>query len=136
MPPRYLNPPTLFDAKPYGFSQVVVSPENGMAYLSGQTAWGSDQKMSGGADFGSQLRATLQNIERAVESIGCSRSDVVRVRVYIVNHAPGHLTILGRAMSEFFGEDSLPASTLVGVATLALPEFLVEIEADVVLTKR
>ncbi len=136
MPRQYLNPPSLFDARPFGFTQVVVSPENGMAYLSGQTAWDSNQKMTGGSDFSSQLRATLKNIERAVEAIDRSLADVVRVRVYIVDHSPTNLPIFGRAMTEFFGEDSLPASTLVGVAALALPEFLVEIEADVVLTKR
>ena len=51
---QYLNPDSLFDARPFGFSQAVVSRVNGAAYLSGQTAWDRSAKLSGGTDFAGQ----------------------------------------------------------------------------------
>ncbi len=115
---QYLNPDDLFDARPFGFSQAVVCPANGTAYLSGQTAWDKSGKLSSGADY-------------AAQAVGAKATDVVRVRVYIVNHTPDKLGVLGKAMADCFGADALPASTVIGVAALALPELLVEIEADV-----
>jgi enamine deaminase RidA (YjgF/YER057c/UK114 family) len=37
--------------------------------------------------------------------------------------------VIGKARATFFGTDKPPASTLVGVAALAMPEWLIEIEA-------
>jgi enamine deaminase RidA (YjgF/YER057c/UK114 family) len=128
---QYLNPVTLFDASPFGFSQAVVSRANGTAYLSGQAAWDRSGRLSGGADFAAQVTAALANVVRAAQAVGAQATDVVRVRVYIVNHTPDKLGVLGKAMVDCFGGHALPASTVIGVAALALPELLVEIEADV-----
>jgi enamine deaminase RidA (YjgF/YER057c/UK114 family) len=38
-------------------------------------------------------------------------------------------------MAEFFGADTLPAATLIGVQALAMPEFLVEVQATAVVEK-
>jgi enamine deaminase RidA (YjgF/YER057c/UK114 family) len=130
MTKHYLNPPSLFDAQPFGFSQIV-SCSNGTAYISGQTAWDTEGKLSRGGDFSAQLNAALENLVKAVEAIGGSAADIVRVRLYIVNHVPAYLETVGQTMTKLFGPDALPASTLIGVAQLAVPELLVEIEADV-----
>jgi enamine deaminase RidA (YjgF/YER057c/UK114 family) len=54
-------------------------------------------------------------------------------QTYVVNYQPEHRTVVGRARVPFF-EGGMPlASTLVGVAALALPEWLVEIEAIAVI---
>jgi enamine deaminase RidA (YjgF/YER057c/UK114 family) len=46
-----------------------------------------------------------------------------------VNYKPEHRTVIGKAHAPFFANGAPPASTLVAVAALALPERLVEIEA-------
>ena len=46
-----------------------------------------------------------------------------------MNYKAEHRTIIGGARRPFFAGGTPPASTLVGVAALALPEWLVEIEA-------
>ena len=43
-----------------------------------------------------------------------------------------HRAVVGKARAPFFASGTPPASTLVGVAALALPRWLVEIEADAV----
>jgi enamine deaminase RidA (YjgF/YER057c/UK114 family) len=40
---------------------------------------------------------------------------------------------VGTALREFFSSEKPPASTWIGVSALAVPEFLIEIEATAVL---
>jgi len=43
-----------------------------------------------------------------------------------------HRAVIGKARAPFFANGAPPASTLVGVSALALPEWLVELEAEAV----
>ena len=54
---------------------------------------------------------------------------MVRLRTYVVNHNPSLLEPVGKAISEFYGQAMPAANTWIGVHALALPEFLIEIEA-------
>jgi enamine deaminase RidA (YjgF/YER057c/UK114 family) len=54
---------------------------------------------------------------------------VVKITTYVVNYNPGHRAIIGKARAAFFPSEKPPASTLVGIAALAMPEWLVEIKA-------
>jgi enamine deaminase RidA (YjgF/YER057c/UK114 family) len=58
---------------------------------------------------------------------------VVSLRIYIVNPKPGDTGPVGEALREFFPADAPPASTWIGVTSLAVPEFLIEIEAFAVI---
>jgi enamine deaminase RidA (YjgF/YER057c/UK114 family) len=46
-----------------------------------------------------------------------------------VGYKSEHRAVIGKARAPFFANGAPPASTLVGVAALAFPEWLVEIEA-------
>ena len=80
-----------------------------------------------------QARQALRNVQAAVEAIGGTLADVVALRIYIVNYRPDQADAIGGALREFFPEEKRPASTWIGVSTLAVPEFLIEIEATAVL---
>jgi enamine deaminase RidA (YjgF/YER057c/UK114 family) len=56
-------------------------------------------------------------------------SDVVSLRIYVVNYKPEDAVPVGEAIREFFPKDAPPASTLLGVTSLAVKDFLIEIEA-------
>jgi enamine deaminase RidA (YjgF/YER057c/UK114 family) len=129
-----INPPTLFESEPLGFSQVVVSAGETVVHCSGLTAWNSRRDLIGNGDFGTQARECFRNLKLALSAAGANPTDVVRIRLYIVDHKPEYLPIIAGAAIEFFGVDHLPASTLLGVNSLALPEFLIEIEATAVIT--
>ncbi len=61
--------------------------------------------------------------------VGATPADVVRLRTYVVNHSPEKLGPVTAEIAAFYG-DALPAAnTFIGVQALALPDFLVEIEA-------
>ena len=61
---------------------------------------------------------------------GGTMANIVKVNTYVtdIRHRADYAAI----REEFFGK-KMPASTMVGVAALAQPEFLIEIEAVAVL---
>jgi len=133
MPKEYINPNTLFPSLPHGFSQVVVASGRKMVFMSGQTAWDVHKKIVGGDGLLEQARQVLRNVESAIEAAGGTLKDVVALRIYIVNHRTESAGAVGSALREFFSPENPPASTWIGVSALAVPEFLIEIEATAVL---
>ena len=77
-----------------------------------------------------QARICLAIIGRALEQAGATLDDVVRTRIYVTDAA--HIDAVGRAHREAF-ETARPATTGI-VATLLDPRWLVEIEAEAVVT--
>ena len=55
------------------------------------------------------------------------------MRIYVVAYEAHKAAAVGGAFREFFSGDATPASTWVGVAALADPGFLIEIEAIAVI---
>ena len=127
-----INPPTLWDSAPVGFSQVVIAEGRRTVYCSGQVAWDTERQI-GSDNLGEQARLALVNVERAVVAAGGTLRDVVALRIYIVGDHIRHATPLRQALLDAFDDDARPAMTWIGVAALANPEFIVEIEATAVL---
>lgn len=66
-------------------------------------------------------------IVRAIEQLGGSVADVVRTRMFLTDI--DQQGVVGEVHAQFFGTAS-PAATMVGVATLCRPDWIVEIEAE------
>jgi enamine deaminase RidA (YjgF/YER057c/UK114 family) len=133
MPKEYTNPDSLFGSLEYGFSQIVAAKGGKTIYISGQTAWDTHRQIIGGTDLAQQARQALRNVQAAVEAVGGTLADVVALRIYIVNCRPEQADAIGSTLREFFPKEKRPASTWIGVSTLAVPDFLIEIEATAVL---
>ncbi len=132
MPKQVVNPPGLFPSLEHGFSQVVVTSGATVVFVSGQAAWDADRRLVGGADLAQQLQQAFRNVETAVVAAGGCLADVVALRIYVVERAMGNIGAIGAALKEWFPADP-PASTWLGVSSLARPEFLIEVEATAVL---
>lgn len=65
--------------------------------------------------------------------LGGTLGDVVSLRIHVVDYRPEKAAAVGNALREFFSGDAKPASTWIGVAALADPGFLIEVEATAVL---
>jgi enamine deaminase RidA (YjgF/YER057c/UK114 family) len=89
--------------------------------VSGTTASGASR------DIGAQTRDVLRRIEIALTEAGAALGDVVRTRIYVTDIA--RWREVAAVHAEVFGEIR-PAATMVEVAALIEPGFLVEIEAD------
>ena len=81
-------------------------------------------------DFKAQARAALQCLKAQVEAGGGTMANIVKVNTYLTDIR--HRADLVPIRQEILGPRS-PASTLVAVAGLAHPDFLIEIEAIAVL---
>ena len=77
-----------------------------------------------------QSRQVLQNLKVILNSVGGEMDDIVSVIVYVTEMEP--LMAVHEVRKEFFSEP-YPASTLVQVAALVKPEFLIEISAVAVI---
>jgi enamine deaminase RidA (YjgF/YER057c/UK114 family) len=133
MSKEFLNPDSLFSSLPHGFSQLVTATGGKSVFISGQTAWDAQKQLIGGADLAQQTRQALRNILAAVKAAGGTLTDVVALRLYIVNYQGEQASVIGDALREFFPEESRPASTWIGVSALAVKDFLIEIEATAVI---
>jgi len=131
MPKEHVNPASLFPSVQHGFSQVVVASGAKTVFISGQTAWDMDKQIVG-RTLGEQAKQALRNVEAAVEAAGGSLADIVSLRIYVVHHGQQNLEAVGRTLRDTFATNP-PTSTWIGVVSLAVPDFLIEIEATAVL---
>ncbi|SDK52430.1 RidA family protein [Streptomyces indicus] len=121
-----VNPPALHDPSGYGYTHVATAPGQPV-YIAGQ--YGSDPSGAVVAeDFDAQVAQSLANLGTALAAAGLGFADVVRIGTYIVGHDEAKLHTLLKHLHATWGTD-LPAQTLVGVASLALPGMLFEIDA-------
>ncbi|QLQ10127.1 MAG: RidA family protein [Nocardioidaceae bacterium] len=97
----------------------------GLAYLSGFIALDAQGRVVGGDDAAAQTRFVLHQIGAALSAVGSSPEHVLRMNVYLTDIADR--ASINPPRQEFFGE-TRPASTLVEVAALVVPQCRVEIE--------
>jgi len=133
MPKEYINPKELFNSLQYGFSQVVTSQSGKTVHMSGQVAWDEEQQIVGKNNLQKQTRQALKNVETAVNAAGGTLADVVSMRIYIVYDKLDESGAISDTLKEFFPSDQPPATTWIGVHSLAHEDFLIEIEAIAVI---
>jgi enamine deaminase RidA (YjgF/YER057c/UK114 family) len=126
-----VNPPSLYDPTPNGYSTAVIVPPNArIAYISGQG--GQDATGALSPDFGAQVRRAYANLHTALDALGAKPEQVAKLTVFVVDHDMSKLAVLTSTVTDMFGA-SLPAQTLVPVPKLAVDAMLFEVEATVVL---
>ena|SRR5262245_22478633 len=83
-------------------------------------------------DVKTQTVGVLNRIKDILQGFGLSMGDVVKMQVFLVHTpaAPMDFKAFMEGYTQFFGgsQPNLPARSVVGVASLANPGFLVEIE--------
>ena len=95
-----INPKTLYDPTPFGFSHASRQPQGEVIHLAGQVAWDKDLKVVG-SDIATQARCALANIKTILAEVGAGPADIIRVRTYVVNHDPSKLEPVTKEMMEF-----------------------------------
>ncbi len=114
-----------------GFSRAVrVGP-----YISvgGTAPVGPDGKTVGVGDVAAQTRQCIEIIKQALEQAGSGLHDVVRTRIILTNINDWKAAIDVR--KEYF-QDVRPVDTIMAIDRFVNPEWLIEIEADAVITDK
>ena len=120
---QHFHPDGLHDSRAR-FSHAVKAGTT--VYLAGQTGSDAQGNVVGKDDFEAQARQVLLNLQTAVRAAGGELSDIVSWKIYVTDREFG--ARLAPVRREFLTED-LPAATLLVVAGLASPDFLIEIDA-------
>lgn len=119
------NPDDVVDSTQYGYNQAIETDDQ--LYVSGQPGWDDGGEVAEG--FETQTHQALDNVEAILSEAGYSFEDVAKVTCYLVDPQANLETFLG-VWNERLPEPR-PCNTIVGVPGLALPEFTVELDAEV-----
>ena len=112
-----------------GYSEVLVisTCESKTLYISGQIA--------DGPDLESQMRSAIAKLKTLLGKMDATTRDIVKMNTYIVGYDESQLDLFRKVRKELLGDEKMPASTLVGVQSLAKKEWLIEIEAVAVIAQ-
>jgi enamine deaminase RidA (YjgF/YER057c/UK114 family) len=115
-----------------GFNQgEVVSGHARTLYISGQTAMSGDGKPQHDGDMAAQLALSIDNLQAVLGEAGMSLANLVRLNVYTtdVDLLFPHYGVLAARLG---AAGVAPTTTMLGVARLAIPTLMVELEGTAV----
>jgi 2-iminobutanoate/2-iminopropanoate deaminase len=120
------NPPTV--RTPTGYSHgIIVQGAERRLIVSGQVGMAADGSVPATGE--GQIAQAFANLRAVLEANGMAITNVVKTTTFLTDRAllPAFRTARGAVFA-----DHAPASTLLFVAGLADPRFMVEIEAEAV----
>jgi enamine deaminase RidA (YjgF/YER057c/UK114 family) len=127
---RVINPWTWQDQ--FGFVQALeVTGSERALFCAGQTSSDADGNPVHAGDMRAQLGQALDNLETVLREAGFELSQVVRLNTYTTD-VDAFLEASEMVTARLAEAGCRPSATLLGVARLAFPEFLVELEATAV----
>jgi len=116
----------------FGFNQgEVVDGATRVLFCAGQTSVDGDGTPQHPGDMAAQIGLAADNLEAVLEGAGMGLSNVVRLNFYTtdVDAFFANAAVLGERTG---AAGVAPPGTLLGVARLAFPELMIEIEATAV----
>jgi enamine deaminase RidA (YjgF/YER057c/UK114 family) len=127
---RVINPWTWQDQ--HGFAQAIeVTGSERVLFCAGQTSSDADGNPLHPGDMRAQLGQALDNLETVLREAGFELSHVARLNTYTTD-VDAFLEAGEATAARMAAAGCRPSATLLGVARLAFPEFLVELEATAI----
>lgn len=122
-----VNPDGLHNPVPFGYSHTATIPAGTeLVLVAGQYGSNTDGAVVS-PDFTEQVQQAFHNLGVALAAHGLDLSHVVQLRTYVVNLDFDKLGAIAQAVGG--RGDNPPTQTVVGVAGLAMPDILFEVEA-------
>lgn len=126
MPLEAINPTDL--PTPSTYTHVMVATGNRLVFIAGQEPEDEQGDLVGPGDLAAQARQVFANLGRALAAGGARPEQVAKITIFVVRHRPAYLPVIEQARVALFGGHK-PVDTVVGVETLARPEYLIEVDA-------
>ena|SRR5213083_2666724 len=112
---------------PPGYSQAIkVTGAQTILFLAGQVAYDKDGGAAHPGDFKAQARQVFSSVKALVEAGGGTLANVVKITTYVTDVR--YRLDFRAVRDEVFGAKG-PASTMVQVASLSHPDYMIEVEA-------
>jgi enamine deaminase RidA (YjgF/YER057c/UK114 family) len=127
---KIINPTKWQDALGFVQGHEVTGAQR-VLYCAGQVSVDADGKTLHAGDFRGQLNRTIDNLDQVLKTAGFAFSDVVRLNIYTTD-LEGFFANRSLLVERLVGAGARYTSTLLGVARLARPDLLIEIEATAV----
>lgn len=119
------NPAGMWQPNGRAFSQGVVQGDGAVVHVTGQVAWDEHDNVIGVGDVEAQLEQAVDNVRTVLAEVGGTLGDIVSMTVYFLDRAD--LPSIQRVRARHFDLATAPASVLIQVPGLVLPELLVEL---------
>jgi enamine deaminase RidA (YjgF/YER057c/UK114 family) len=117
---------------PITYSHVVVATGTRLVFVAGQVAEDSQGNLIGPGDMTVQARQVFANIGRALAAAGAQPRQVTKLTIFVANYRHEHLAMIEEGRIALFGNHK-PTDTLIGVAALSRPDYLLEVDAIAVI---
>lgn len=117
---------------PLTYSHAIVATGSRLVFIAGQVAEDREGNVVGSGDMTAQARQVFANIGRALAAAGARPQQVTKLTIFVANYKREHLTMIEEGRISLFG-DHKPTDTLVGVAALSRPDYLLEVDAIAVI---
>ena len=128
---QHINPEGL--SKNPAFTQVVtVAGPAKTIYIGGQDAVDATGAIVGKGDIKAQVEQVFKNLQTALKASGAGLEHIVKWNIYIVQGQPLRPAV-EVSQQIWGGRPNPPAITVMFVAGLANPDFLVEMDAIAVI---
>ncbi|GGN28078.1 MULTISPECIES: RidA family protein [Marinomonas] len=124
---KRINPSSLYDGTATGMSQATIDTDTGLIFISGQVDWDTDFHTQN-HDMKTQTANAAKHLITVLEASNSSVENILQLRVYVRGEVADHMADIVPIIASTLGI-SRPALTGIGVASLASPETLIEIEA-------
>jgi enamine deaminase RidA (YjgF/YER057c/UK114 family) len=127
---KCINPSDL--STPLTYSHLVVATGSRLVFVAGQVAEDTQGNLVGRDDMRAQAHQVFVNIGLALAAAGARPQQVTKLNIFVANYRREHLAMIEEGRIALFG-DHKPTDTLVGVAALSRPDYLLEVDAIAVL---
>ncbi|MDE8601395.1 RidA family protein [Marinomonas sp. RSW2] len=124
---KRINPTSIYDGSASGMSQATVDTDTGLIFISGQVDWDANFQTNGN-DISTQTKNAAKHLITVLEAANSSVNNILQLRVYVRGEIADHMETIVPIIASTLGI-SRPALTGIGVASLATPDTLIEIEA-------
>lgn len=99
-------------------------------YIAGQVAQDVAGNLVGRGDFEVQVRQVYENLKNIVQEAGGTLQNIVKMTTFLTHYS--FIETYRSVRSQYFPEPC-PPNTLLIIDSLALPDYLIEVEAVAVL---
>src|SRR4029077_11947594 len=121
---KRINPPQL--GAPPGYSQIVDVRAGRIIFIAGQTALDQNGDLVGKNDFAAQAEQVFRNLSVALQSVGCTAGNLVKLTVFLRNMDDlSAYREAGICFSATPTRVAAPAVTLVEVSRLYGADFMI-----------